>query len=53
MKAALRKALEFGLERLTVYTVAYLDHLAPGAVLYLKSGGKIEAEYVQLERDLL
>ncbi|GEM_PF-3188220 len=53
MKAALRKALEFGLERLTVYTLAYLDHLAPGAVLYLKSGGKIEAEYVQLERDLL
>ena len=53
MKSALSKALELGLERLTVYTMAYLDHLAPGAVLYLKSGGRIEAEYVQLERDLL
>jgi hypothetical protein len=27
-----------------------LDSLAPGALLYLKSGGKIQAEYLQLAR---
>ena len=32
------------------YTFSYLDSLAPGALLYLKSGGKIEAEYLQLSR---
>ncbi|HIE24287.1 MAG TPA: GNAT family N-acetyltransferase [Candidatus Korarchaeota archaeon] len=50
MKSALNKLVELGLERLSVYTMAYLDHLAPGALLYLKSGGKIEAEYIQLEK---
>lgn len=48
MKAALAKAGELGCNRLHVHTMAYLDALAPGAVLYLKSGGRIEAEYVQL-----
>jgi hypothetical protein len=33
-----------------VYTLAYLDSLAPGAILYLKSNGKIEAEYLQLQK---
>jgi N-acetylglutamate synthase-like GNAT family acetyltransferase len=48
MKAALSKAGELRCKRLHVHTMAYLDSLAPGAVLYLKSGGRIEAEYVQL-----
>jgi len=52
MKSALNRLRQLGLERLIVYTMAYLDHLAPGALLYLKSGGKIEAEYIQLERKL-
>lgn len=50
MNAAIRKGKQLGQRRMNVYTVAYLDHLAPGAVLYLKSGGRIEAEYLQLER---
>jgi hypothetical protein len=33
-----------------VYTFSYLDSLAPGALLYLKTGGKVEAEYLQLAR---
>ncbi|MEM2941091.1 MAG: GNAT family N-acetyltransferase [Thermoproteota archaeon] len=44
MKAVLNKAKQLGYERLVVHTMAYLDSLAPGATLYLKSGGKIEAE---------
>ena len=52
MKAALSKAGELGCNRLHVHTMAYLDALAPGAVLYLKSGGRIEAEYVQLVKGL-
>ncbi len=36
--------------KMTVYTFSYLDSLAPGALLYLKTGGKIEAEYLQLTR---
>lgn len=35
--------------KMTVYTFSYLDRLAPGASLYLRSGGKIEAEYLQLQ----
>jgi len=36
--------------KMTVYTFSYLDSLAPGALLYIKSGGKIESEYLQLQR---
>jgi GNAT superfamily N-acetyltransferase len=36
--------------KMTVYTFSYLDSLAPGALLYLKSGGRIESEYLQLQR---
>src|SRR5439155_20498086 len=36
--------------KMTVYTFSYLDSLAPGALLYLKSGGKIESEYLQMQR---
>lgn len=49
LKVVLEKAREKGLDTLIVYTMAYLDHLAPGALLYLKSGGSIKAEYIQLE----
>jgi len=48
MNAALRKAKELGCRRLVVHTLAYLDALAPGAVLYLKSGARVEAEYLHL-----
>jgi len=50
MNAALDRARQLGCRRLHVHTLAYLDSLAPGAVLYLKSGGRIEAEYLQLVR---
>lgn len=50
MSAALDEARKIGCRRMVVHTLAYLDALAPGAVLYLKSGGKIEAEYLQLVR---
>ena len=42
-------AKKLGQHRMTVYTFSYLDCLAPGAMLYLRSGGKIEAEYLQLQ----
>jgi N-acetylglutamate synthase-like GNAT family acetyltransferase len=48
MRAMLNKAKQLGYKRLVVHTLAYLDSLAPGAVLYLKSGGKMEAEYLHL-----
>ena len=35
--------------KMTVYTFSYLDRLAPGASLYLRSGGRIEAEYLELQ----
>lgn len=51
MNAALNRAKQMNCGRLVVHTVAFLDALAPGAVLYLKSGGRIEAEYLQLIRE--
>jgi GNAT superfamily N-acetyltransferase len=39
-----------GQHKMTVYTFSYLDSLAPGALLYIKSGGKIESEYLQMQR---
>jgi GNAT superfamily N-acetyltransferase len=50
MQNVLKEARKAGLKSLRVYTMAYLDRLAPGAVLYLKSGGRITAEYLQLEK---
>jgi len=43
-------AKTLGQRKMVVYTFSYLDSLAPGALLYLKSGGKMEAEYLQLAR---
>jgi GNAT superfamily N-acetyltransferase len=50
MQNVLKEVRKAGLKSLRVYTMAYLDRLAPGAVLYLKSGGRITAEYLQLEK---
>ena len=49
MSEAINFAKKLGQRRMTVYTFSYLDCLAPGALLYLKSGGKIEAEHLQLQ----
>jgi GNAT superfamily N-acetyltransferase len=50
MNATIREAQRLHQKEMKVYTLAFLDHLAPGAILYLRSGGRIEAEYLQLER---
>jgi GNAT superfamily N-acetyltransferase len=50
MNATIREAQQLHQKEMKVYTLAFLDHLAPGAILYLRSGGRIEAEYLQLER---
>jgi GNAT superfamily N-acetyltransferase len=39
-----------GQHKMTVYTFSYLDSLAPGALLYIKSGGKIDSEYLHMQR---
>jgi len=43
-------AKSLGQRKMVVYTFSYLESLAPGALLYLRTGGKIEAEYLQLAR---
>ena len=50
MQQALNWSYDLGQRKMVIYTFSYLDSLAPGAVLYLKSGGKIDSEYVQLKR---
>ncbi|HEX9613834.1 MAG TPA: GNAT family N-acetyltransferase [Candidatus Bathyarchaeia archaeon] len=50
MNATIREAQRLHQKETKVYTLAFLDHLAPGAVLYLRSGGTIEGEYLQLQR---
>lgn len=50
MNATIREANSRNQNTMRVYTLAYLDHLAPGAVLYLKTGGRIEGEYLQLQK---
>jgi N-acetylglutamate synthase-like GNAT family acetyltransferase len=52
MNAAINKTIQLRCKRLVVHTLAYLDALAPGAVLYMKSGGRIEAEYLHLVKEL-
>ena len=49
MGATIREARKRNQKTMRVYTLAFLDHLAPGAVLYLKTGGRIEGEYLQLQ----
>ena len=50
MREALSWAAKLGQRNMSVYTFSYLDSLAPGALLYLKSGGKIDSEYLQLQK---
>ena len=50
MNATIKEARSRNQHTMRVYTLAYLDHLAPGAVLYLKTGGRIEGEYLQLQK---
>jgi GNAT superfamily N-acetyltransferase len=50
MNATIREAQRLHQKEMKVYTLAFLDHLAPRAILYLRSGGSIEGEYLQLER---
>jgi GNAT superfamily N-acetyltransferase len=50
MSQASSWAKKLGQHKMTVYTFSYLECLAPGALLYIKSGGKIESEYLQLQR---
>jgi GNAT superfamily N-acetyltransferase len=52
MNATIREAQRLHQKEMKVYTLAFLDHLAPGAILYLRSGGSIEGEYLQLERNV-
>jgi N-acetylglutamate synthase-like GNAT family acetyltransferase len=50
MNATIREARRRHQTTMRVYTLAFLDHLAPGAVVYLKTGGMIEGEYLQLQK---
>lgn len=50
LSKTLERARHVGQRRLVIYTLGYLDSLPPGAVTYLKSGAKIEGEYLQLQR---
>lgn len=50
MGATIREARKRNQKTMRVYTLAFLDHLAPGAVLCLKTGGRIEGEYLQSQR---
>jgi GNAT superfamily N-acetyltransferase len=50
MSEASNWAKKLGQKKMTVYTFSYLECLAPGALLYIKSGGKIEREYLQMQR---
>jgi GNAT superfamily N-acetyltransferase len=50
MSESLKMARQLGQRKLVVYTVSGLDHLLPGTLLYLQSGGRIEAEYLQLQQ---
>ncbi len=50
LSETLDRAKRLGQRKLVIYTLAYLDSLPPGAVTYLKSGAKIEGEYLQLKR---
>lgn len=49
MQEMLNHAKRLRQNEMTIYTFSYLDCLAPGARLYVSSGGKIEAEYLQLQ----
>ncbi len=45
-------ARQAGQKAMRVYTLAFLDHLAPGLILYLKSRVTVETEYLQLQKKI-
>ncbi len=48
MAEALNTAKRLGQKKIVVFTVANLDALLPGVLLYLKHNGKVEAEYLHM-----
>ena len=50
LSLTLDRAKRLAQRKMVIYTFAYLDSLPPGAVTYLKSGAKIEGEYLQLQK---
>jgi len=50
MNEGLDWAKKMGQRRMKVYTFSYMECLAPGALLYMQSGGRIESEYLQMQR---
>jgi GNAT superfamily N-acetyltransferase len=50
MNATIREAQRLHQKEMKIYTFVFLEHRAPGAILYLRSDGRIEGEYLQLER---
>lgn len=46
----INRAKTAGQDKLVIYTFAYLDSLPPGATTYMKSGARVEGEYLQLLR---
>jgi GNAT superfamily N-acetyltransferase len=52
MNATIREAQRLHQKEMKVYTLAFIDHLALGAILYPRSGGRIEGEYLQLQRKI-
>lgn len=50
MEAVFDWAWKLAQDEMVIYTFSPLNQLAPGASLYLKSGGKVDSEYLQLEK---
>lgn len=50
MHSAIKTVKELSQRHMSVNTVAFLDHLAPGAILYMKSRGRVEGELLELYR---
>jgi len=50
MNGTIREAQRLHQKEMKVHTLALLDHLAAGAILYLRSGGRIEGEFLRPER---
>ncbi|HEV2138840.1 MAG TPA: GNAT family N-acetyltransferase [Nitrososphaerales archaeon] len=51
MQAAIVKGRELGQKKMNVRTVSFLDHLAPGAALYLRCRGRVETEFLELYKN--
>jgi ribosomal protein S18 acetylase RimI-like enzyme len=51
LSETISRAKTAGQDKLVIYTFAYLESLPPGATTYMKSGARIEGEYLQLLRN--